>query len=97
MLITMVKNPQFEGQTKGRLGNSEVRPAVESIMTEQLTVWLEDLKHQEAAAMICQKALKAAQVREAARKTRDNARAAGKLETAPLVGKLAAASAGGKP
>ena len=97
VLITFVKNPQFEGQTKGRLGNSEVRPAVETVMAEQLTVWLEDLKHQDVAAMICQKALKAAQVREAARKTRDNARAAGKLETAPLVGKLAAASAGGRP
>ena len=40
VLTTMVKNPQFEGQTKGRLGNSEVRPAVEAIVTQQLLDWL---------------------------------------------------------
>ena len=96
VLIAMVKNPQFEGQTKGRLGNSEVRPVVETLITEELTVWLEDLKHQEVAQQIVSKAVRAAQVREAARKTRDNARAANKLETAPLVGKLAASS-GKKP
>ncbi|MDD6050200.1 MAG: ATP-binding protein, partial [Clostridiales bacterium] len=90
VLTTMVKNPQFEGQTKGRLGNSEVRPAVEGIITQQLTDWLENLKNQEIAQAIVAKAVKAAQVREAARKTRDNARKANQLETAPLVGKLSA-------
>ena len=90
VLITMVKNPQFEGQTKGRLGNSEVRPAVEGIITQQLTDWLENLKNQDVAQAIVQKAIKAAQVREAARKTRDNARKANQLEAAPLVGKLSA-------
>ena len=73
VLTTMVKNPQFEGQTKGRLGNSEVRPAVEGIITQQLTDWLENLKNQEIAQQIVQKAIRAAQVREAARKTRDTA------------------------
>ncbi len=92
VLVTMVKNPQFEGQTKGRLGNSEVRPAVEAVIAEQLTMWLEDLKHQDVAMQIAAKAVRAAQVREAARKTRDNARKANQLEAAPLVGKLAASS-----
>jgi len=90
VLATMVKNPQFEGQTKGRLGNSEVRPAVEGIVTQQLTDWLENLKNQDTAQAIVQKAIKAAQVREAARKTRDNARKANQLDAAPLVGKLSA-------
>ena len=90
VLTTMVKNPQFEGQTKGRLGNSEVRPAVEGIITQQLTDWLENLKNQEIAQQIVQKAIRAAQVREAARKTRDNARKANQLDAAPLVGKLSA-------
>ncbi len=90
VLTTMVKNPQFEGQTKGRLGNSEVRPAVEAVITQQLTDWLDNLKNQETANQIVQKAVRAAQVREAARKTRDNARKANQLEAAPLVGKLSA-------
>lgn len=90
VLTTMVKNPQFEGQTKGRLGNSEVRPAVEGIITQQLTDWLENLKNQDTAQAIVAKAIKAAQVREAARKTRDNARKANQLDAAPLVGKLSA-------
>ncbi len=96
VLTTMVKNPQFEGQTKGRLGNSEVRPAVEAIITEQLSYWLENLKNQDLATQIVTKAVRAAQVREAARRTRDNARKANQLEAAPLVGKLAASS-GKKP
>ena len=96
VLTVMVKNPQFEGQTKGRLGNSEVRPAVEAIITEKLTDWLDNLKNQEIATQIVHKAVKAAAVREAARKTRDNARAASKLDAAPLVGKLAS-STGRKP
>ncbi len=89
VLTTMVKNPQFEGQTKGRLGNSEVRPAVEAIITQQMTDWLDNLKNQDAATAMVSKAIKAAQAREAARKTRDNMRKASALEAAPLVGKLA--------
>lgn len=92
VLVAMVKTPQFEGQTKGRLGNSEVRPAVEAIVAEQLAYWLDNLKNQELATQIVTKAVRAAQVREAARKTRDNARKANQLEAAPLVGKLAASS-----
>ena len=89
VLTTMVKNPQFEGQTKGRLGNSEVRPAVEAVISQQMTDWLDNLKNQETASAIVAKAIKAAQAREAARKTRDNIRKASALEAAPLVGKLA--------
>jgi len=88
VLAVNVKNPQFEGQTKGRLGNTEVRPAVEAFSAEKLAIYLEDLKHQEAAQMILDKAVKAAKVREAARKARDVARQKNELEAAPLVGKL---------
>ena len=88
VLTTMVKNPQFEGQTKGRLGNSEVRPAVEAIVTQQLLDWLDNLKNQEVANAIVSKAMRAAPAREAAHKTRDNIRKASQLEAAPLVGKL---------
>ena len=83
-----VRKPQFEGQTKGRLGNTEVKPIVEAICLEQLSLYLDDLKHQETAQMILEKAVKAARVREAARKARDVARQKNQLEAAPLVGKL---------
>lgn len=88
VMIAMVKNPQFEGQTKGRLGNTDVRPAVETILTQQLTAYFEDLKNQDLALMLIEKAVKAARVREAARKARDVARTKTALEAAPLVGKL---------
>jgi DNA gyrase subunit B len=83
-----VQKPQFEGQTKGRLGNTEVRPIVEAIVTEQLALYLEDLKHQDLGQRIIEKAVQAARVREAARKARDVARQKNQLEAAPLVGKL---------
>ncbi len=92
VMVAMVKNPQFEGQTKGKLGNTEVRPAIEAILTQQLTAYFEDLKHQELAAKLIEKAVKAAQVRAAARKARDVARAKTALEAAPLVGKLSSCS-----
>jgi len=88
IILANVRNPQFEGQTKGRLGNTEVRPAVEAICTEQLSLYLEDLKHQDMAQRIVEKAVQAARVREAARKARDVARQKSQLEAAPLVGKL---------
>lgn len=83
-----VKNPQFEGQTKGRLGNTEVRPIFEAVCLEQLSIYLDDLKNQEFAQTIVSKAVKAAKVREAARKARDMARQKNQIEAAPLVGKL---------
>ena len=90
VVTVMVKNPQFEGQTKGKLGNSEVKPAVESIVTDQLYIFLENLKNGELAQKIIEKAVKSAKVREAARKARDVARQRSSLEAAPLVGKLSA-------
>ena len=84
-----VQKPQFEGQTKGRLGNTEIRPIVEAICLEQLSLYLDDLKNQEVATRIVEKAVRAARVREAARKARDVARQKNQLEAAPLVGKLA--------
>ena len=88
VLLVMVKNPQFEGQTKGKLGNTEVKPAVETVITNELTLYLEDLKHQQLGQALVEKALKSARVREAARRARDIARTKNELEAAPLVGKL---------
>lgn len=88
LLTTMVKNPQFEGQTKGRLGNTEVRPAVEAVITQRLAEFLDDLKNQELAQKIVEKAIRSARIREAARKAREVARQKNQLEAAPLVGKL---------
>lgn len=96
VMLAMVKNPQFEGQTKGKLGNTEVRPLVEAILTQQLTAYFEDLKHQELAQQLIEKAVRAARVREAARKARDVARTKSALEAAPLVGKLSSCT-GRKP
>ncbi len=89
VLCTLVKEPQFEGQTKGRLGNPSVRPAVEAVIAEQLALYLEDLKHQDSGAKILGKAAQAAKAREAARKAKDMARQISSIDAAPLVGKLA--------
>ena len=89
VLVCYVKNPQFEGQTKGRLGNSEVRPLMENLAYEQLTLYFEDLSHAATAEKLLEKARAAAAVREAARKAKDIARQKSSLEAAPLVGKLA--------
>ena len=88
-VIFKMQNVQFEGQTKTKLGNTEARPAVEAVVTEQLTKFLEDLKNMQVSQSIAQKALAAAKAREAARKARNLARDKNKLENEPLVGKLA--------
>ncbi len=88
VLSLKMKTIQFEGQTKTRLGNTEARPAVEYVVNEQLTPFLEDLKNADLAAAIVEKAVKAAHVRETARKAKTMAREKNKLENAPLVGKL---------
>ncbi|MBR4040130.1 MAG: type IIA DNA topoisomerase subunit B [Clostridia bacterium] len=88
VLLTFVRNPQFEGQTKGKLGNTEVRPAVEAFVYARMTEYLENLKNQDVAQGIVEKAVKASKVREAARKAKEVARAKNQLEAAPLVGKL---------
>lgn len=88
LLSVKVRNPQFEGQTKGRLGNTEVRPAVEFMVSQKLQEFLEDLKNADVAQAIIEKSLKASRVREASRKAREVARQKNALEAAPLVGKL---------
>ena len=75
VLLTFVRNPQFEGQTKGKLGNTEVRPAVEAFVYARMTEYLENLKNQDVAQGIVEKAVRASKVREAARKAKEVARA----------------------
>ena len=90
-VITLkMRNVQFEGQTKTRLGNTEARAAVEAMVGEKLTAWLDDLKNAQMVSSIVEKALKAAQVRDAARRAKELAREKSSLEAAPLVGKLSA-------
>ena len=96
VLLTFVRNPQFEGQTKGKLGNTEVRPAVEAFTYAKVTEFLENLKNADVAQAIVEKAVKASKVREAARKAKEVARAKNQLEAAPLVGKLSSCT-GKKP
>lgn len=80
-------NPQFEGQTKGKLGNSDIRGFVESNMSENLAAYLEE--HPKDAKSICDKVSAAQRAREAARKARDITRKTSALESTSLPGKLA--------
>lgn len=82
-----IEDPQFEGQTKQKLGNSEARGAVEGIVTEQLTYFLE--QNPSIAKTICEKAVLAQRARDAARKARDLTRRKTALEGGSLPGKLA--------
>ncbi len=82
-----IENPQFEGQTKQKLGNSEARNAVESVVSEQLKYFLE--QNPSVAKIICEKSILAQRARAAARKARDLARRKTALEGASLPGKLA--------
>ena len=80
-------SPQFEGQTKAKLGNPEVRSLVQSAVTNGLTEWFEE--HPKPARQIVNKAVQAGKARAAARKARDLTRRKGALEGAGLPGKLA--------
>ena len=82
-----IEEPQFEGQTKQKLGNSEARGAVDSVVSEKLTYFLE--QNPEIAKNICEKSLLAQRAREAARKARDLTRRKSALEGTSLPGKLA--------
>lgn len=82
-----IEEPQFEGQTKQKLGNSEARGAVDSIVSEQLTYFME--QNPSVAKTICEKSLLAQRAREAARKARDLTRRKTALEGMSLPGKLA--------
>ena len=82
-----IGEPQFEGQTKQKLGNSEARGAVESVVTDQLTIFLE--QHPQVAKTIVEKSVLSARAREAARKARDLTRRKSALDGLSLPGKLA--------
>ena len=82
-----IEDPQFEGQTKQKLGNSEARSAVDSIVSEQLTYFLE--QNPTVAKTICEKSILAQRAREAARKARDLTRRKTALDSMTLPGKLA--------
>ncbi len=82
-----IEEPQFEGQTKQKLGNSEARGAVDSIVSEQLTYFLE--QNPTVAKVICEKSILAQRARDAARKARDLTRRKTALEGLSLPGKLA--------
>ncbi len=87
VLSVKVLEPQFEGQTKARLGNSEVKGQVESAVNEKLAEFLEE--HPAVGQSLVAKAVQAAQAREAARKARELTRRKGLLEGGGLPGKLA--------
>lgn len=82
-----ISEPQFEGQTKQKLGNSEARGAVDSVVTEQMTYFLE--QNPAIARIICDKAILAQRARDAARKARDLTRRKTALDSTALPGKLA--------
>lgn len=87
VISVKISEPQFEGQTKQKLGNSEARGAVDGVVSEQLTYFLE--QNPMVAKAICEKSLLAQRAREAARKARDLTRRKTALEGTSLPGKLA--------
>lgn len=87
IISVKLPEPQFEGQTKTKLGNSEVEGLVQSIVNEELGIHFEE--NPAAAKQVCEKAMLAAHAREAARKARDLTRRKGALDSASLPGKLA--------
>ena len=87
VLSVRLKSPQFEGQTKTKLGNSEVKGLVEALINEQLAVFLEE--NPQIAKKIIEKAVNAARARDAAKRARDLARNKGAIGDASLPGKLA--------
>ena len=87
IISVKIEDPQFEGQTKQKLGNSEARGAVDSIVSEQLTYFLE--LNPQVAKSICEKSILAQRAREAARKARDLTRRKTALDGMALPGKLA--------
>ncbi|MFA6233823.1 MAG: DNA topoisomerase (ATP-hydrolyzing) subunit B [Bacteroidota bacterium] len=87
VLSVKVAEPQFEGQTKTKLGNSEIKSVVETIIGEQLSLYLE--QNPSIAKRIIEKAVRAAEAREAARRARDLTRRKSVLESSSLPGKLA--------
>ena len=87
IISVKVKNPQFEGQTKAKLGNAEVRPIVDQVFADALTAFLEE--HPKDAEGVLSKCILAARARQAARAARDSVLRKGALEGFTLPGKLA--------
>ena len=87
IISVRIEEPQFEGQTKQKLGNAEARVAVDAVVSEQLTYYLE--QNPQVAKTICEKSILAQRAREAARKARDLTRRKTALEGMALPGKLA--------
>jgi DNA gyrase subunit B len=87
IISVKLTEPQFEGQTKTKLGNSDIRSFVENIFAEKFTYFLEE--HPTEAKIILEKSLSASRAREAAKKARDLTRRKSVLESASLPGKLA--------
>ena len=87
IISVKIEDPQFEGQTKQKLGNADARTAVEGIMSEQLVYFLE--QNPKVARIIIEKAVQAQRARNAARKARDVARKSNLTESMTLPGKLA--------
>jgi DNA gyrase subunit B len=87
VISVKLPDPQFEGQTKGKLGNSEIKGFVESVLGQKLVEYLEE--HPPVAHKMIDKALQTARAREAARKARDLVRRKSALESSTLPGKLA--------
>ena len=87
IISVKIEEPQFEGQTKQKLGNSEARGAVENVVSEQLMIFLE--QHPQVAKIILDKAIMAQRARDAARKARDLTRRKSALDGLSLPGKLA--------
>ena len=87
IISVKIENPQFEGQTKQKLGNSEARTAVDNIVSEQLTYFLE--QNPSVAKAMCEKSILAQRARAAARKARDLTRRKSALDGMALPGKLA--------
>ena len=87
IISVKVEEPQFEGQTKQKLGNSEARAAVDAIVSEQLTYFLE--QNPAVAKIICEKSILAKRARDAARKAREMTRRKSALDGMALPGKLA--------
>ena len=87
IISVKISEPQFEGQTKQKLGNSEARAAVDSIVSEQLTYFLE--QNPAVAKVMCEKSILAQRARAAARKARDLTRRKSALDGMALPGKLA--------
>jgi len=89
VLAIKMKNIQFEGQTKTKLGNPEAKTIVESFVVEKLSEFVNDSKKNKTMSAVYEKAIGAAKVREAARKAKEITRQKNSLENATLVGKLA--------